>query len=121
QWAEQHGFVVREITLNWETAVALLDRGIPFTLTTAGAEQGHEQAIAGYDTHRRTLLIRDPSSPAMKEIDFDSLMKIERSSGPRGMIMLPEAEAHRLDGIDLPEAAERDLLHQVLIALDRHD
>jgi tetratricopeptide (TPR) repeat protein len=121
QWAEQHGFVVREITLTWDTAVALLDRGIPFTLTTASADQGHEQAIAGYDTHRRTLLIRDPSSPSMKEIDFESLMKIERSSGPRGMIMLPATEAHRLEGIDLPEANERDVLHRILQALDRHD
>jgi tetratricopeptide (TPR) repeat protein len=121
QWAESHGWIVREISLTWDAAVALLDRGVPFTLTTAGGDIGHEQAIAGYDTHRRTLLIRDPSTPGMREIDFDSLLKSEQSSGPRAMIMLPHGEAHRLDGIELPEAAERDVLHQILIALDKHD
>ncbi|MGZ8832404.1 MAG: tetratricopeptide repeat protein, partial [Thermoanaerobaculia bacterium] len=121
RWVESHGWVVREVTLTWDTAIALLDRGVPFTLTTTSADQGHEQAIAGYDTHRCSLLIRDPSSPGMKEIDFESLLKYERSSGPRAMIMLPQAEAHRLDGIELHEAKERDLHHQMMLALDRHD
>ncbi|HSP16126.1 MAG TPA: tetratricopeptide repeat protein [Thermoanaerobaculia bacterium] len=121
QWAESHNWIVREFTVTWDAAVALLDRRVPFTLTTAGGDVGHEQAIAGYDTHRRTLLIRDPSTPGMREIDFDSLLKSEQSSGPRAMIMLPQSEGHRLDDIDLPEAAERDVLHRIMLALDKHD
>ncbi len=121
QWAEAHGWIVREFTVSWDSAVALLDRGVPFTLTTAGGDVGHEQAIAGYDTHRRTLLIRDPSTPGMREVDFESLLKAEKSLGPRAMIMVPQSERHRVDGIELPEANERDVLHRILIALDKHD
>ena len=33
-WAEEQGFVVREFTADWIMACALIDAGIPFTLTT---------------------------------------------------------------------------------------
>src|SRR5439155_5223129 len=44
-WAETHGWRAREFTVTWEAAVALLDRGIPFTLTTSEATSGHLQAV----------------------------------------------------------------------------
>src|SRR5262249_31308863 len=33
-WAELHGWLAREFSVTWESAIALLDRGIPFTFTT---------------------------------------------------------------------------------------
>ncbi len=33
-WAEANGWSVREFTVTWDAAVSLLDRGVPFTLTT---------------------------------------------------------------------------------------
>ncbi len=121
RWAEEHGWIVREFTVTWEATVALIDRGVPFTLTTTSGDSGHEQAVAGYDTHRRTILVRDPSVPLHVEIDVKALLESERSGGPRGMVMLPSAEAARLDGVELPEAAERDTLHAMALALDRYD
>src|SRR5438045_3490327 len=31
-WAEKNGWIPREFTVTWDSAVALLDRGVPFTL-----------------------------------------------------------------------------------------
>src|SRR5262249_15865758 len=59
-WAERNGFVIREFTVTWPAAVALLQRGVPFTLTTREAASGHLQAVIGFDELRGTLLIRDP-------------------------------------------------------------
>src|SRR4029077_8934427 len=33
----------------------------------------------------------------------------------------PSAEGHRLDGIELPEAAERDVDYRIRVALEHHD
>ena len=50
--------VLREHALI-ESAVALLDRGIPFTLTTAEVTSSHLQVVIGYDSLRRSFWIRD--------------------------------------------------------------
>jgi hypothetical protein len=41
KWATNNGWAAREFTVTWATATALLDRGIPFTLTTSEAMTGH--------------------------------------------------------------------------------
>jgi tetratricopeptide (TPR) repeat protein len=120
-WAEEHGWTTREFTLTWDAAVAILDRGVPFALTTVSGDRAHEQAVVGYDTHRDTLLARDPSSPGLSELDFESLLRTHQSSGPRAMIMLPRERASLIEGIELPEAAEHDLEHEMMMALDHHD
>ena len=61
-WAETHGWYAREFTVTWESAMRLIDVGIPFTLTTSEATSAHLQAVVGYDELRQTLLIRDPYS-----------------------------------------------------------
>ena len=39
EWAEQNGFLALEFTVTWAAAVALLDRAIPFTLTTVETQR----------------------------------------------------------------------------------
>src|SRR5262249_31498 len=34
RWVEEHGWVAREFTVTWDSVCALIDRGVPFTLTT---------------------------------------------------------------------------------------
>lgn len=120
-WAESNGWRVRELTVTWDAAVALLDRGMPFTLNTIFAGMGHAQAVIGYDTHRRTLLLRDPSSPGLAEADAEELLARHAAVGPRGMVAVPESRASLLDEVTLPEQHERDLLHRLAVALDEHD
>ena len=59
-WAEGEGYRVREFTVTWEAAVALIDRGLPFTLSTTEVLSAHAQAVVGYEELRRTLILRDP-------------------------------------------------------------
>jgi tetratricopeptide (TPR) repeat protein len=121
RWAEQNGWEARELTLTWEAAVALLDRGIPFTLTLADASNEHMQAVIGYDERRGTLYIRDPYIHVVIEAASDLFIERYKASGPRAMAIVPREEAQKLSGIELPDAPLYDLLHALNLALVRHE
>lgn len=121
QWACSQGFWVREFRLDWPTACALLEAGVPFALATQHVGGGHLQAVVGFDRVRRTLLVRDPSQPLHAEYEAEALFEAQESNGPRAMLMLPPAERGRVAAIALPEAEAWDLGHEVLAALQRHD
>lgn len=120
-WVEQNGFVAREFRVTWDAARALLDRGLPFALGTVETNSAHLQGIIGYDELRHTLLIREPSSNCVNEATGDGWLNDYRSSGPRGMAIVPRDKADLLDGIDLPEAALYDLYYRLQRALVSHD
>ena len=120
QWAETRGWVVREFTVTWDAARALLDRGIPFTLTTSEVTSAHLQAVVGYDDQRQTLWIRDPFVYYASEASIKPLLERYRSTGPRGMALVPVARRELLDGLELPEAALYDQLYAVQRALAQH-
>lgn len=119
-WAERNGWLATEFTVDWPTARALIDRGIPFTLTVQYTGSGHLQAVVGYDEPRGTLLIRDPAQPQHGESLAEALIKDQAASGPRGMLLLPIEEAARLEGLVLPESDRWALYHRCLGALDGH-
>lgn len=120
-WAEQNGFLAREFRVTLETAETLIRANIPFALTTIGVETGHLQTVVGFDSIRGVLLIQDPGSSIVDEVAATAFLEYFASSGPRGMVMVPEGQADRLAGIELPEAELYDLQYQVDTALDRHD
>ncbi|WP_337174245.1 C39 family peptidase [Paludisphaera sp.] len=120
-WAAANGWIPREFTVTWDAAVALLDRGVPFTLTTVEPMSAHLQAVIGYDARRGTLLIRDPSLPHEGEALAEPFLERYRSVGPRGMAMVPADRPELLDGIELPDAAPYDRLHKIQVALREHD
>ncbi len=120
QWAERHGWVAREFTVTEPSAATLLDRGVPFTFTTIHPANAHLQAVIGYDGRRGTLWIRDPFWRNAQEAIGDKLLEQYRAYGPRGMALVPEGERARLDGLDLPDAAQWDRLHDMDGALVRH-
>ena len=119
-WADNNGWVTREFKVTWEAAVALLDRGIPFTLTTSEVTSGHLQAVVGYDELRETLWIRDPFVYTTGEFPIKPLLERYAATGPRGMAMVPVEKRQLLDGLDLPEAGLYDQLHAVNRALQQH-
>ena len=119
-WANKGGWVSREFTVTWDSAVALLDLGVPFTLTTVEPASGHLQAVIGYDSVRGTLLIRDPYERNAREFLCDKLIERYKSSGPRGMAIVPADKASLLEGLDLPDADLHDRLFAVTDALVRH-
>ncbi|OJW03493.1 MAG: hypothetical protein BGO49_11595 [Planctomycetales bacterium 71-10] len=120
-WAASNGWLPREFTVTWDAAVALLDRGVPFTLTTVEPMSAHLQAVIGYDDRRGTLLIRDPSLPHEGEALAAPFLERYRSVGPRGMAMVPADRPELLEGLDLPDAPLYDRLHKIQVALREHD
>jgi tetratricopeptide (TPR) repeat protein len=120
-WAQSNGWEVREFTVTWDAARALLDRDIAFTLATVQTGSAHLQAVIGYDARRGTFLIRDPYYRPVSEMLSEGLLEAHRSTGPRCMVLVPRAQAHLLDGIELPEAPLYDLLHRVNRALQEHN
>ncbi len=121
QWAEQSGFVVREFSVTWASARALIDAGIPFTLTTTATASSHLQAVIGYDEAFQSLLVRDPFNRTQLEFDTDALMRAHRSTGPRGLAMMTPEAAARIAALSLPDEAEWNGYHEVMAALARHD
>ena len=118
-WAEQHGWGVQEFRVTWESARALLRRGIPFALATRCGLAGHHQAVVGYDAQRASLLIRCPSRPLLVEMPARWLAT-QAWCGPRGTALVPAAEGTRLAGLELPDAVAYDQLHAIELALSEH-
>ena len=117
QWVEDRGFVVREFRTTPQAARELVDRGLPFTLTTVNAANAHLQAICGYDTLRGVLLMRDPYIPHIGEMLADRMHEAYGATGPRGMVFVPQEEAYRLEGLDLPDQDAFDHYYNLQRAL----
>lgn len=120
-WAQDNGWASVELTVTWDAAVALLDRGVPIALHTHAALSGHCQAIIGYDARRGTLVVRDPYVARDLEVIADELLLRHRATGPRGLALVPAERAELLEGLDLPDAARHERLHALHCALDAHD
>jgi len=120
-WAESHGWRAREFTVTWDSAVALIDAGIPFTLTTVDLQSAHLQAVIGYDGRRGTFIIRDPMARNAGEALADVFLERFQASGPRGMAMVPADRSDLLDRLDLPDADRFDRYHEIQRALVAHD
>jgi tetratricopeptide (TPR) repeat protein len=119
-WAIQQGWKVREFCLETETAHALIDRGVPFTLSTVEPGSAHLQAVVGYDQRRGIYLVRDPYYPSVLEFLSQETGEYYRSSGPRCLALVPAAQEHLLDGITYPDRELYDAYFELQEALDQH-
>ncbi|MHC4933880.1 MAG: C39 family peptidase, partial [Planctomycetota bacterium] len=117
KWCEDHGWVVREFTLTWDSAVALIDRGVPFALTTAEPATSHLQSVVGYDARRGSLLVRDPSNPSRTEFLAKEACEHYAPVGPRAMAIVPEDRFELISDLDLPDAKFYDDYHELQRAL----
>ncbi|HMF18546.1 MAG TPA: tetratricopeptide repeat protein, partial [Gemmataceae bacterium] len=107
--------------VTWDSAVAVIDQGIPFTLTTPEVSSSHLQAVIGYDSIRGTLIIRDPGERHQSEFLAEGLSERYASTGPRGMALVPMKEKKKLASLNLPDSDLYDLMYQVEKALEAHD
>lgn len=120
-WAHGHGFIAREFRLTPESLRCLIDRGLPFTLTTQWTTGAHLQACIGYDDRTGVILLRDPTERHFGEMILEGLIQAHPIDGPRAMTLVPAEEAGRLDGLALPDEAAYEANHELLVALDGHD
>jgi tetratricopeptide (TPR) repeat protein len=120
-WAEDSGWVGVEFKVTPEAAFRLVEAGVPFLLTMVDAGYSHSQIVVGADRSRHSLWLTDAADRRANEAPLTLLMERYVATGPRGLVVLPAAEAVRLDGIDLPERGLYERLHGVQAALHRHD
>ncbi len=73
RWAEESGWRCREFTVTMDSAIAVIDAGVPFTLTTIEPTSGHLQAVIGYDALKQVLLVRDPTWRSTREYPIEWL------------------------------------------------
>lgn len=119
-WAAQNGWIAREFTITWESAIALIDRGIPFTLGTVEPTSAHLQAVIGYDSNLQQLLIRDPYDRQIGEMWAQEMLAHYAAFGPRGMLILPQDKYQLLQDLDLPDANLYDRSYELQDALEHH-
>lgn len=120
RWAEQQGWHVREFCLEPDIAFALIDRGVPFTLSTVEPGSAHLQAVVGYDQRLGLYLVRDPYFPSIQEFLIEQTGEYYRSSGPRCLALVPPEQAQLFDGLTFPDSEFYDAYYQVQEALDQH-
>jgi tetratricopeptide (TPR) repeat protein len=120
-WALENGWHAREFRVTWEVLVALLDRGIPFTVATVETQSAHLQAVVGYDSFRGTICVRDPYERTHGEWLGTEFLQNYAASGPRGMLLLPMEKLSLLEGIELPDAALYDDYYALQRALHHYD
>src|SRR5204862_292799 len=120
-WAQGQGLDGREFCVTPEVTRALLARGVPFTLVTTWATNAHLQAVIGTDDRAGLLIIRDPTFAHYSEAILEGFLKDYAAHGPRGMLVLPEDQRVRTEGITLPEAELYDMVHAVEAALQGHN
>ncbi|NLX60093.1 MAG: hypothetical protein GXY74_13525 [Phycisphaerae bacterium] len=121
QWAATHGWLAREFTLTAEAASALIDRGIPFAMTTVEPDSGHMMVVAGYDRCAGSVLLRDPGSPLMRTWRMDALIARYAAFGPLCLVIWPADQPGALDGVELPDADLCDLVFHMMVALESYD
>ena len=120
-WAREQKLDGREFRVTPEVTRTLVARGVPFTLVTTWATGAHLQAVIGTDDRAGLLIIRDPTHAHYAEAHLEGFLKDYEAHGPRGMLLLPESQRVRTDGVELPEAELYDMVHAVEAALQIHN
>lgn len=120
KWALENGWHVVEFSLDWDSARALVDAGIPFAVGTVDADSAHLQALTGYDEQLGVFFIRDPFSPYEQEFQQQSFLDSYKAFGPRAMVMVPQENASLVNALNLPESRQYDTLYQIRDALKEH-
>lgn len=111
--AARAGWVTREFTLSPAAASALVARGVPFVVTLVESGFSQPRLAVGTDTVRNTLFLADGVERKPVEGPFDTVLERFGTFGPRCLALVPQAEAARLDDLDLSDRATYDDLYAV--------
>lgn len=94
-WAEQRGLVVRWFQFDVATARELLDRGLPFAVTTRFESGNHRQAVVGYDRVLDTFVLRDPTGNYRREVPTGWLTEVAARGGECALLLPAEIAARQ--------------------------
>ena len=108
---ETAGWATREFTLSGDCLEAVLRRGVPAIVTLVEAGFGQPRVTIGFDPTRQSVSLADASERRASEAPLSTLLERFAASGPRVLLAVPAAEAHRLTGLDLPDAEQYEVLY----------
>lgn len=120
QWAMDAGYVTREFRVTWESAVALIDRGVPFTLTTVEPTSGTFRRASATTASAARFSSATRSCRCSVSLSPSRCSSGTSRAGRAGMAIAPMAQAGLLDGVDLPDADAYDAFHSLQRSLVRH-
>lgn len=120
-WAIESDLTAIEFTVTPDALFVLLERGVPFLLTMVDAGFTHSQLAVGCDRARQSVWLTDAADRRANEAPLSLLTERYAATGPRGLVIVPAAEANRLADLNLPDRGTYDRLHDVQAALQRHD
>ncbi|MFN3240085.1 MAG: C39 family peptidase [Planctomycetota bacterium] len=121
RWARGRDLDVWFFQFDIDVAHQLLDRGLPFALSTRAETSGHRQAICGYDRGLGTVIVRDPNFSSLQEMDAEWLDKHMQSRGGDCALLLPKDQSDRVPVELLPLRDEMMLLQELRQAYDERD
>ncbi|MCI0700355.1 MAG: hypothetical protein L0241_04675 [Planctomycetia bacterium] len=122
QRAEQAGWIARECTLSLEVAVALIARRVPFIITLVEAGFSQPRLCISADAIRGSVSVIDGIDRRPVDAPVGSLCERFAPFGPRCLIVVPMAEASKLDGLPaLVDGDAREMLYAVQKPLLAHD
>lgn len=119
QRLEQVGMTVRQFQATVPAAEALIEKGVPLIIEIIEGGLALSWLVTGADVGRGILIVSNESHPT-GEAYYASLAKRFGAHHLRGMVAVPDAQAHLLDGIELPEVDEYDRLYQFMKRLHEH-
>ncbi|MBK8096024.1 MAG: tetratricopeptide repeat protein [Planctomycetes bacterium] len=120
-WAQGRGLRIWFFQFDAAVAYQLIDRGLPFAISTRFEQSGHRQALIGYDKALGTFLLRDPGRRDLQEVDARWLEKLVRTRGGDCALIVPAEREAEVPVALLPLHAETQLLQQLRQAYDQRD
>ncbi|HSQ79124.1 MAG TPA: tetratricopeptide repeat protein, partial [Candidatus Bathyarchaeia archaeon] len=103
-WLRERGYHVRVFFATPETATRLIRNGIGFVISLEDEESGHAVAVVGMDERAGTLLVHDPNSFRSTEYLLTALDPSRSPVGIKGMAVVREEDAAKLDALLPPES-----------------
>jgi tetratricopeptide (TPR) repeat protein len=103
EWLRGAGFVVRTFNLEAGTAKQLIDRGLPFSISLRFVTSGHRTTVIGYDQMLGRIIMLDPGSRYLREIDEDDFIKWQNARGGRALLIMPPDVAEQHVDLVLPD------------------
>ena len=119
-WLRGAGFVVRSFNLEAGTAKQLIDRGLPFSISLRFVTSGHRTTVVGYDQMLGRIIMLDPGSRYLREIDEDEFIKWQNARGGRALLIMPPDVAEQHVDLVLPDEERQKISLQYAEACEHN-
>lgn len=121
EWLRGAGFVVRSFNLQPGTAKQLIDRGLPFSMSLRFVTSGHRTTVIGYDQVLGRIIMLDPGSRYLREIDEDDFIKWQNARGGRALLIMPPEVAAQHADLELPDEERQQISLEYAAACEHND